>query len=173
MLINVERTISDLPDRESRLKQALGSVDSNYEFVIIDCPPSLGILPRNALRASAGVIVPIQAEYYAMEGLSQIVSAIKGTQDPATSLPGIEGVLFTMYDKGLSLAREVAAEVGGHFRDKMYGTKIPRDVALAEAPSFGKCILDYDLRSRGAWAYLELAKEVLHDRRRQETGPRP
>jgi len=161
MLVNIDRTIAEEPDRESRLRRAIDLVRPSYDFVIIDCPPSLGVVTRNALRGSNGVVVPIQTEYYAMEGLSQILSAIKSARDPKTGLPEIEGILFTMFDPQLSLSREVVADVRGHLADRVYDVKIPRDVALGEAPSFGKCIFDYDLRSRGAWAYLQLAKEVL------------
>lgn len=171
MLVNIDRTIGEQFDREFRLRQALATVQAHYDYVIIDCPPSLGVVTRNALRASNGVIIPIQSEYYAMEGLSQILSAIKSTQDPKTGEPRIEGILFTMFDARLPFAREVVADIKAHFPDRIYRSKIPRDSALGEAPSFGKCIFDYDLRSRGAWAYLEFAKEVLNDRVKQETGP--
>jgi len=161
MLVNIERTIGEVPDREQRLRQAVSGVKDRYDAIVIDCPPSLGIITRNALRASDGIIVPIQTEYYAMEGLSQILSAIKAARDPKSGRPDVEGVLFTMYDRRLGFAREVVADIRAHLQGQTYETKIPRDVALGEAPSFGKCIFDYDLRSRGAWAYLEFAKEVL------------
>jgi chromosome partitioning protein len=164
MLVNIDRTIGEVPDRDQRLRQALALVQTQYDFVIMDCPPSLGLLTRSALRASDGIIVPIQTEYYAMEGLSQILSAIKAARDPKTGRPELEGILFTMFDPRLSLSKEVVADVRSHLHDKVYDVKIPRDVALGEAPSFGKCIYDYDLRSRGAWAYLEFTKEVLDDR---------
>ncbi len=166
MLVNVDRTIGEVPDRDYRLRQAVAKLSPSYGFIIIDCPPSLGLLTRNALRASAGVIVPIQTEYYAMEGLGQILTAVKSARDPKTGQPEVEGILFTMYDGGLSLAREVVVDISSHFHDRAYSVRIPRDVALGEAPGFGKCIFDYDLRSRGAWAYLEFAKEVLDDRGR-------
>ena len=164
MLVNIDRTIGEELDREVRLRQAIAAIKDGYDFVIIDCPPSLGIITRNALRASGGIIVPIQTEYYAMEGLSQILSAVKAAQDPKTGQPEIEGILFTMFDRRLALAKEVVADIRSHLLGKTYRVRIPRDVALSEAPSFGKCIFDYDLRSRGAWAYLEFAKEVLDER---------
>jgi chromosome partitioning protein len=164
MLVNLERNIGEVQDRDTRLRQGLSLVADTYEFIVIDCPPSLGLLTKNALRASHGVIVPIQTEYYAMEGLSQILSAVKAAQMPKTGEPAIEGILFTMHDPKITLAREVVTEITGHFPDKVHSVKIPRDVSLGEAPGFGKCIFDYDLRCRGAMAYLELAKEVLNDR---------
>jgi chromosome partitioning protein len=164
MLVNLERNIGEVQDRDARLKQGLALVTEKYDFIIIDCPPSLGLLTKNALRASEGVIVPIQTEYYAMEGLSQILSAVQAAQSPETGKPEIEGILFTMFDPRIALAREVVNEITGHFPDKVHSVRIPRDVPLGEAPGFGKCIFDYDLRCRGAMAYLELAKEVLNER---------
>jgi len=158
---NVEQVLLDQQDRNGRLAKAVGRVVDSYDFVLIDCPPSLGVLTRNALGASDSVLIPIQCEYYAMEGLSQIVGAVKKARGREGTPLVIEGIVCTMYDGAVPLCREVVEEIEQYFPDEIYRTKIPREVELSEAPSFGKSVLDYDLRSRGARAYIELAKEVI------------
>ncbi|WP_458110599.1 sporulation initiation inhibitor protein Soj [Bacillus sp. PK6-013] len=146
--------------REVRLKRALESVKQNYDFMIIDCPPSLGLLTINALTASDSVVIPVQCEYYALEGLSQLLNSVRLVQKHLNTDLMIDGVLLTMLDARTNLGIQVIEEVKKYFRDKVYQTVIPRNVRLSEAPSHGKPIILYDARSRGAEVYLELAKEV-------------
>ncbi|MBM7110156.1 Sporulation initiation inhibitor protein Soj [Brevibacillus laterosporus] len=147
--------------REIRLKKALEVVKDNYDFVIIDCPPSLGILTVNSLTASDSVIIPIQCEYYALEGLSQLLNTVRLVQKHLNANLAIEGVLLTMLDARTNLGIQVIDEVKKYFQDKVYQTIIPRNVRLSEAPSHGQAIISYDPRSRGAEVYTELAKEVV------------
>ena len=147
--------------RELRLKEKLKKIKKNYDYIIIDCPPSLGLLNRNALAASDSVLIPVQCEYYALEGLTQLLSTIKFIQDSFNSKLSIEGVLLTMLDQRTNLGVEVSQEVRKYFREKVYKTFIPRNVKLSEAPSEGKCIYDYDKNSEGAKAYANLSKEVI------------
>ncbi|WP_068792325.1 ParA family protein [Brevibacillus laterosporus] len=147
--------------REIRLKKALEVVKDNYDFVIIDCPPSLGILTVNSLTASDSVIIPIQCEYYALEGLSQLLNTVRLVQKHLNANLAIEGVLLTMLDARTNLGIQVIDEVKKYFQDKVYQTIIPRNVRLSEAPSHGQVIISYDPRSRGAEVYTELAKEVV------------
>ncbi|MEW6360290.1 MAG: ParA family protein [Planctomycetota bacterium] len=160
-LVNLEQTLAADRAPDLKLIPIVERFESDYDFILIDCPPSVGLLTRNALRASKGVIIPIQCEYYAMEGLTHIISTIRNTPSRDGQVLRVEGILFTMYDPDDALAREVVAEVEGHFPAQVYRVRIPRDTALGEAPSFGKSIFDYDIRSRGARAYMELAREVL------------
>jgi chromosome partitioning protein len=147
--------------REYRLKQALAPLAPRYDYVFIDCPPSLGLLTVNALAAAEAVLVPLQCEYFALEGVSELVSTVGRVQKALNPGLEIEGVLLTMADDRTNLAQQVMAEIRDHFQDKVFRTVVPRSVRLAEAPSFGKPILLYDIRSRGAEAYLDLAKEVM------------
>ena len=147
--------------REIRLKRALDEVKNDYDFIIIDCPPSLGLLTINALTASDGVLIPVQCEYYALEGLSQLLSTVRLVQKHLNKDLVIEGVLLTMLDARTNLGLQVIEEVKKYFRDKVYKTIIPRNVRLSEAPSHGKPIILYDARSRGSDTYLELAREVI------------
>lgn len=149
--------------RESRLDKALHADTDFYDYILIDCPPSLGLLTLNALTAADGVIVPIQCEYYALEGLGQLLETIKLVQNNLNSNLELEGVLLTMYDSRTNLSDQVADEVKKHFSNEIYQTVIPRNVRLSEAPSFGQSIISYDNRSSGAKAYRNLAKEVLKD----------
>ncbi|NOZ21554.1 MAG: ParA family protein [Planctomycetes bacterium] len=160
-LVNLEQTLATDRAPELKLVPIIEQLESDYDFILIDCPPSVGLLTRNALRASTGVIIPIQCEYYAMEGLSHILTTINNTPSRDGQALRVEGILFTMYDPDSGLAKEVIGEVEGHFPAQVYRIKIPRDTALGEAPSFGKSIFDYDIRSRGARAYMELAREVI------------
>jgi chromosome partitioning protein len=147
--------------REVRLKKALEVVKDKYDYIIIDCPPSLGILTVNSLTASDSVLIPIQCEYYALEGLSQLLNTIRLVQKHLNSNLTIEGVVLTMLDARTNLGIQVIEEVKKYFQDKVYRTIIPRNVRLSEAPSHGQAIITYDPRSRGAEVYTDLAKEVV------------
>jgi len=159
-LIEIEQALEHAQDKGRRLQRGLGILQSDYEYIIIDCPPSLGTLTMNALFASDSVIIPIQCEYFAMEGLTRITQAIKHVSRQRNGSLAIEGIVMTMYDSHLQLSFEVANEVKSFFGDLVYNSIIPRDVSLSEAPSHGVSVVDYDIRSRGAHAYIELAKEV-------------
>ena len=148
--------------RERRLKEQLDPVRDQYDYIIIDCPPSLGLLNTNALTASDTVIIPVQCEYYALEGLTQLLSTIRLTQRVFNPNLSIEGVLLTMLDQRTNLGVEVSQEVRKYFKEKVYRTFIPRNIKLSEAPSAGLSIFDYDNRSEGAKAYAQLAKEVIY-----------
>ncbi|MFP3125592.1 AAA family ATPase [Ectobacillus funiculus] len=147
--------------REIRLKRALQPVRDEYDYIIIDCPPSLGLLTINALTASDSVIIPVQCEYYAMEGLSQLLNTVRLVQKHLNKELAIQGVLLTMLDARTNLGLQVIDEVKKYFRDKVYRSVIPRNVRLSEAPSHGKPIMLYDAKSRGSEVYLDLAKEVI------------
>ena len=147
--------------REVRLKRALEAVKDEYDYIIIDCPPSLGLLTLNALTASDAVIIPVQCEYYALEGLSQLLNTVRLVQKHLNTELAIEGVLLTMLDARTNLGIQVIEEVKKYFQDKVYHTIIPRNVRLSEAPSHGEPIIIYDPKSRGAEVYLDLAKEVV------------
>lgn len=147
--------------REVRLKKALEVVKDKYDYVIIDCPPSLGILTVNSLTASDSVLIPIQCEYYALEGLSQLLNTIRLVQKHLNTHLTIEGVVLTMLDARTNLGIQVIEEVKKYFQDKVYQTIIPRNVRLSEAPSHGQAIITYDPRSKGAEVYTDLAKEVV------------
>ncbi|TLS35138.1 ParA family protein [Pseudalkalibacillus caeni] len=147
--------------REVRLKRALKKIEKDFDYIIIDCPPSLGLLTINALTASDAVIIPVQCEYYALEGLSQLLNTVRLVQKHLNTELMIEGVLLTMLDARTNLGIQVIEEVKKYFQDKVYKTIIPRNVRLGEAPSHGKPIIVYDPKSRGAEVYLELAKEVV------------
>ncbi|HZH61527.1 MAG TPA: AAA family ATPase [Metabacillus sp.] len=147
--------------REVRLKRALEAVKDNYDYMVIDCPPSLGLLTINALTASDAVLIPVQCEYYALEGLSQLLNTVRLVQKHLNTDLTIEGVLLTMLDARTNLGIQVIDEVKKYFQDKVYKTIIPRNIRLSEAPSHGQPIIIYDPRSRGAEVYLDLAKEVV------------
>ena len=147
--------------REVRLKRALDEIVDQYDYIIIDCPPSLGLLTLNALTAADAVLIPVQCEYYALEGLSQLLSTVRIVQKHLNHDLKIEGVLLTMFDARTNLGIQVIDEVKKYFQDKVYRTIIPRNVRLSEAPSHGEPIIIYDPKSKGAEVYLELAKEVV------------
>ncbi|ALS25796.1 AAA family ATPase [Paenibacillus cisolokensis] len=147
--------------REVRLKKSLQLVKNQFDYILIDCPPSLGILTINSLTAADSVIIPIQCEYYALEGLSQLLNTIRLVQKHLNTSLQIEGVLLTMFDARTNLGIQVIEEVKKYFQQKVYQTIIPRNVRLSEAPSHGQAIITYDPRSKGAEVYLELAKEVI------------
>ncbi len=149
--------------REARLKNALAEVKDLYDYIIIDCPPSLGLLTLNSLTASDGIIIPVQCEYYALEGLSQLLSTVRLVQKHLNHDLMIDGVLLTMYDARTNLGMQVIEEVKKYFQDKVYESVVPRNVRLSEAPSHGEPIIIYDPKSRGAEVYLELAKEVIRN----------
>ena len=160
-LVGSEIELINMDGREKRLKEKLGKMRDQYEYIFIDCPPSLGLLTINALTASDTVLIPIQCEYYALEGLSQLLNTIHLVQRNLNKALTIEGVLLTMYDNRLNLSQQVAAEVRDYFKEKVYKTIINRNVRLGEAPSFGKPILMYDAVSVGAQNYISLAEEIL------------
>jgi chromosome partitioning protein len=147
--------------RESRLRDAIAPIASRYDFVFIDCPPSLGLLTINALTAAGECIIPVQAEYYALEGLSQLTGVVRRVRDALNPPLHISGVLVTMFDGRTRLAIEVLEELGKFFPEQMFKTQIPRNVRLSEAPSFGKPVILFDVKSRGAQAYLALGREML------------
>lgn len=160
-LAGAEIELVDLDRRESRLKAALASVAADYGYIFIDCPPSLGIITTNALNAADTLLVPIQCEYYALEGLSQLMNTVRRVKRQYNERLEVEGVLLTMYDGRLNLTQQVVEEVKKYFPRKVFGTVIPRAVRLSEAPSFGKPIQYFDKTSRGAQAYQELAVEII------------
>lgn len=147
--------------RETKLKRALGQVENDFEYIIIDCPPSLGLLTVNALTAADELIIPVQCEYFAMEGLSKLIDSIDLVKNSLNQNLQIGGIVMTMQDKRTNLSKEVINEVNKYFTDKVFKTVIPRSVKLSEAPSFGKPIILYDDQSQGARAYQDLAKEVV------------
>lgn len=160
-LAGAEIELTSMMARESRLKSALAEVSDEYDFILVDCPPSLGHLTINAFTASDAILIPVQCEYYALEGLSQLLNTVRLVQKHFNPGLEIEGVLLTMYDARTNLGAEVVEEVRRYFQEKVYDTIIPRNVRLSEAPSHGKPIIDYDPRSKGAEVYQALAKEVL------------
>ena len=166
-LVGAELELVTRPARETQLRRALRDLRDEYDYVIVDCPPSLGLLTLNVLTAADSVIIPIQCEYYALEGLSQLLNTIKLVQRNFNPSLSIDGVLLTMYDARLNLCRQVAAEAKEYFGPRMFNMTIPRNVRLAEAPSFGKPILLYDVQSVGARSYIAVAQELI---RRAERG---
>lgn len=160
-LVGANVELIEQENRESRLRHCLRSVRDRYHFILIDCPPALDLLTLNALVASDSVLIPIQCEFFALEGLSQLLDTIERIRGSFQNSLTIEGVLLTMYDDRTNLTRQVAQDLRSFFGDRVFETVIPRSVRLAEAPSHGKPILLYDLRSKGAESYIKLAKEVL------------
>jgi chromosome partitioning protein len=164
-LVGAEVELVNLLAREKKLSLALGSARDKYDFILIDCPPSLGLLTINSLTAADSVLIPIQCEYYALEGLGHLLNTIKLIQEHLNPQLKIEGILLTMYDGRLNLSKQVAEEARKFFSDKVYQTVINRNVRLSEAPSFGKPIILYDVMSTGAENYLSLAEEILNHSR--------
>ena len=160
-LAGAEIELTSMMARESRLKLALDEIKADYDYILIDCPPSLGHLTINAFTASDSILIPVQCEYYALEGLSQLLNTVRLVQKHFNPDLAIEGVLLTMFDARTNLGAEVVEEVRRYFQEKVYETVIPRNVRLSEAPSHGLSIIDYDIRSNGAEVYQALAKEVL------------
>ena len=163
-LAGLEIELAMEPDRESVLWERLGE-QADYDFVFLDCPPSLGLLSLNALTAADSVLIPIQTEYYALEGVSQLMRTIQLVQKDLNTDLEVEGVLLTMYDRRNNLALDVVEEVKKHFGKKVYKTAIPRNIRLAEAPSYGESAMQFDKSSKGAQAYAALAKEMIKRRK--------
>ena len=162
-LAGAEIELTSMMARETRLKEAIQTVTDSYDYILVDCPPSLGQLSINAFTASNSIIIPVQSEYYALEGLSQLLNTIRLVQKHFNPDLKIEGVLLTMYDARTNLGNQVVNEVRNYFGDHVYHTIIPRNTRLAEAPSYGLPIIDFDRKSRGATVYLQLAKEVMRN----------
>ena len=160
-LVGAEVELVQVIAREQLLRDAIKPIEKNYDFVIIDCPPSLGILTLNALTAANTVLIPIQCEYYALEGLSQLLNTVHLVQKHLNDQLNIDGVLLTMYDNRLNLCNQVASEVRNYFKDRVFKTVITRNVRLSEAPSFGLPIIMYDATSAGASNYMKLTEELL------------
>ena len=162
-LAGAEIELVSLMNREGRLKNSLERVKHEYDYVLIDCPPSLGLLTINALTAASSVIIPIQCEFYALEGVTMLMNTIQLVQRNLNPALKLEGVVMTMFDSRTNLAQDVVEEVKKYFTTKMYQTIIPRNVRLSEAPSHGQPVIDYDAKSKGAQVYMELAREVIGD----------
>jgi chromosome partitioning protein len=160
-LVGAEVELRDAIGREYFLKRVIEPIAADYDYILIDSPPSLGLLTVNGLTAANSVLVPLQAEYFALEGVSQLLATIDRVKSAVNPSLDVEGIVLTMYDERMNLARQVAEEVRNHFGDKLYKTVIPRNVRLSEAPSFGKPIILYDIRSRGSEAYVSLAREFI------------
>ena len=169
-LAGAEVELVEAEQRESRLKCALAALSSEYDYAIIDCPPALNLLTLNGLVAADAVMIPMQCEYYALEGLTDLVNTLKRIKQSLNRKIEIEGLLRTMYDPRSTLAQQVSDQLVRHFTSKLYHTVIPRNIRLAEAPSYGRPILAYDKSSKGAQAYLQLAEELLARREAQETA---
>jgi chromosome partitioning protein len=169
-LVGAEIELVQAPERESILRAALEPLREQYDYILVDCPPSLGLLTLNTLTAADSVLIPIQCEFYALEGLSQLLNTIRLVQRALNPGLEIEGVLLTMYDRRLNLSRQVADDAREYFGSKVFRTAVPRNVRLAEAPSFGEPIVLYDILSAGAQSYLALAREILQ---RDGTDPGP
>jgi len=170
-LVGVEVDLATTAARESRLREALAPIRGRFRYLVIDCPPSLGLLTLNALVAAEGALIPLQCEYFALEGLAQLVRTLDTIRTRVNPALEIEGIVFTLFDGRTTLTAQVRAEVERYFKGQVFTTVIPRNVRLSEAPSHGRSILQYDLRSPGAVAYLELAKEVMgRDEARTRTG---
>jgi chromosome partitioning protein len=160
-LVGANLELVDQPERELRLRQKLASLRDQYAFILIDCPPALDLLTLNALMAADSVLVPIQCEFFALEGISELMDTIDRIRDSFHHPLQVEGILLTMFDDRTNLTRQVAADLRSFFGTDVFDTVIPRSIRLAEAPSYGKPILSYDIRSRGAESYIKLAKEIL------------
>ena len=162
-LAGAEIELVSVMSRETKLKRMIDKIKYDYDYVIIDCPPSLGLLTINSLTAASSVLVPIQCEFYALEGLSQLMNTVALVQKNLNPILELEGVVLTMFDSRTNLSIQVVDEVKNHFSHKVYRTMIPRNVRLSEAPSHGQPIILYDPKSKGSEMYLELAKEVIGD----------
>ncbi len=160
-LIGAEVEMALIEGKEYKLRNRLKKLRNNYDYIFIDCPPSLGYLTLNALTASDSVLIPLQCEYYALEGLTQLLETIKAVRKGLNPSLSIENILLTMYDKRNNLSQQVASDVQDHFKGNVFNTIVPRNVRLSEAPSHGKPVILYDIRSKGAQSYLALARELL------------
>ncbi len=170
-LAGAEIELVDHRSRELAMRDALAPVRDQYDFILIDCPPSLGLITVNMLAAADTILIPLQCEYYALEGISQLLNTVHLLQRGLNEQLAIEGVILTMYDARLNLSRQVAADAREYFGPKVFQTVVPRNVRLAEAPSFGKPILLYDVASIGAQAYMSIAKELIDRPARESEGP--
>ena len=166
-LVAAEIEMINITNRETRLKSLLEPLQLAYDYIIVDCPPSLGLLTVNALTSADSVLIPMQCEYFAMEGLAQLVNTIRSVKKSFNKSLYIEGLVLTMFDKRNKLTHQVASEIKNHFKNQLFKTVIPRNVRLSECPSHGQCIMDYDKQSTGAVAYVNLAKEFLTNQRKQ------
>jgi chromosome partitioning protein len=167
-LVGANLELVGIEDRELRLRQRIASIRDQYPFILIDCPPALDLLTLNALLAADAVLVPIQCEFFALEGISELMDTVERIREAFEHPLEVEGILLTMFDDRTNLTRQVANDLKGFFTDQVFQTVIPRSIRLAEAPSFGKPILSYDPRSKGAESYIKLAKEILdHEQTRQ------
>lgn len=160
-LSGADLELANIDQREQQLKNILSAVSDRYDFIIIDCPPSLGLLNTNALTAANSVIIPVQCEFYALEGVTQLLQTIRLVQKYYNPKLQIEGVLLTMYDKRTNLSADILKEVNRHFKEKTFHSIIPRNIKISEAPSHGKSIFDYDMQCEGSKAYVSLAKEIM------------
>ena len=167
-LVGANLDLVDTEQRELRLRAALAPVRDNYDYVLIDCPPALDLLTLNAMMAADSVLIPIQCEFFALEGISQLIDTVEKVRESFQHPLKIEGILLTMYDERTNLTRQVAEDLRDFFEDQVLTTVIPRSIRLAEAPSYGKPILMYDPRSRGAESYIKLAKEIIQNGQRVE-----
>ena len=170
-LAGAEIELVDHPRRERAMREALAGVRDEYDYVLIDCPPSLGLITVNMLAAADALLIPLQCEYYALEGLSQLLNTVHLVQRGMNEQLTVDGVLLTMYDARLNLSRQVATDARDYFGEKVFATVIPRNVRLAEAPSFGKPIIVYDVGSIGAQSYMNVAREVIERGRGQQPPP--
>ena len=169
-LVGAEIELVGEPDREQRLRMALEPVRDEFDYVLIDCPPSLSLLTVNALSAADSVLIPMQTEYFALEGVSELLETIGRVREAFNPFLEVEGIVLTMYDDRTNLGRQVTDDIRNHLGEKVYDTVIPRNVRLGEAPSFGKPVLAYDIKSRGAESYLALAREFLKRRGPVQNG---
>jgi chromosome partitioning protein len=171
-LIGAEVELVDVKEREFKLREALRSVENEYDYIIIDCPPSMGLLTLNALTAATSLLVPIQCEYYALEGVTELFDTLARIRRSLNPSLTIEGLLLTMYDERTNLSAAVASDLRDFYGRQVFEAVIPRNVRLAEAPSYGKPIIIYDIKSKGAESYIQLAKEIMaHDKKSVGQGP--
>ena len=172
-LVDANLSLVDTPRREFRLSERLAEIRDQYAFILIDCPPALDLITLNALMAADSVLIPIQCEFFALEGVSELMDTIDRIRDGLHHALEIEGILLTMYDDRTNLTRQVENDLREFFEGQVFRTAIPRTIRLAEAPSFGKPILTYDPRSRGAESYIQLAKEILRHEQARNSSPSP
>src|ERR1019366_5473774 len=170
-LVGSNLELIDLNRREYRLRERISEIRNDFRYIIIDCPPALDLLTLNALLAADSVLIPIQCEFFALEGVSEVMDTIDRVRESFQHPLAIEGILLTMYDDRTNLTRQVAADLRDFFKDEVFRTIIPRSIRLAEAPSFGKPILTYDPRSKGAESYIKLAKEILDHEQTRTSAP--
>jgi chromosome partitioning protein len=171
-LVGATVELAQTDERDQYLKNSLSVIRDRFDFVLIDCPPSLDILTVNALIAADSILIPIQCEYFALEGVSELIETIRQIRKARNPALEIEGVLLTMYDERTNLSNQVEADLRGFFGDQLFSTIVPRNIRLGEAPSHGRPIILYDIKSKGAESYIRLAKEIIHDNAAKSTGTR-